>query len=934
MKITLRSVITATLTVALNALTMSALEANAQTAPNKAPDNTGQLAEVVVTGSLIKHVATETAEPITVITAADMAARGFTSIADALQQSAFSTGSVQGPQASYGFTQGARTISMFGLSPSYVKYLIDGLPMSDYPALYNGTDTFVSIGGIPMSLVDRIEVLPGGQSSLYGSDAIAGVVNIIMKKNIDGPTADVRYGFTRAGGGTDRTISLSNGWTHDQLTLMGGIQYDKTDPIWGFERGLTSKYNTQGTSPATASRDYAVFGLNGRTMDGFNDYYFEDPNNCRGVANLYHGTEAFHTRDNHGSYCGTTEAGFYTINSLNEESDIYLRATYQVNPTTQVYADILASHNKTGFSNGLGTYYSNSDTNSSVYNYWDPNVGDNLSLQHNYSPEEIGNISDSMSYSITENTRYTLGMRGALTDKWEVEIAGSFNQQKLIEQAWNLLTDPTESFYAPIYGPNLGLDPKGVYQTYAPNYSLFYVTISPDQLASLNGYAVNHSRTQSTLFRSQLTNSQLFKLPGGDAGLAFVSELGHQIWDYTADPGFATNKFFGLTSSGSSEGNRRRSSFTTELRLPVLDTTVVDLSGRYDDYILPDTHVSKTTYMAGVEYRPIPTVLARARVGTAFKAPTLSDQYQTLSGAYTGATDYYQCTLHGQTGPKLADCPYPNTGYVFLQTSGNTQLKPINAKVWNAGLVWDATRNLSFDLDYLHWAINNEVSEQSLTKLLETESDCRLGNLPITSPTCIAAISQVTRDSDLQLVSAYTPKVNVALETVNALTVKAHYHWDTEHWGKFDTSIAWNDMLKHDFQQYAGDTVINLLSNPFYSTDFKSKVNGSLSWEINDFSTTAYVNRDGRTPNYLATTSDKGYATDGAGTLAPFYSMNLSAGYAISPTLSVTGRIVNVFNAMPPFDRSYSGNTSQPYNIYNYDPYGRSFQLEFAYRAH
>ena len=98
------------------------------------------LSEVVVTGSLIPQLRTETVNPVTVITADDLQVKGFASVADSLQRTSFATGSVQGPQFVNGFTPGAQTLSMFGLSPSYTKYLIDGRPIADYPALYNGTD--------------------------------------------------------------------------------------------------------------------------------------------------------------------------------------------------------------------------------------------------------------------------------------------------------------------------------------------------------------------------------------------------------------------------------------------------------------------------------------------------------------------------------------------------------------------------------------------------------------------------------------------------------------------------------------------------------------------------------------------------------------------------------------------------------------------------
>ena len=139
------------------------------------------LDKVVVTGSLIPQSQIETATPVIVITAEDISARGFTSVSDVLQESSFSVGGIQGSQTSASFTQGAETISMFGLPVGFTKFLIDGRPLQNYPALYNGGEAFNNISGVPIDLVDRIEILPGGQSSLYGSDAIAGVVNIILK---------------------------------------------------------------------------------------------------------------------------------------------------------------------------------------------------------------------------------------------------------------------------------------------------------------------------------------------------------------------------------------------------------------------------------------------------------------------------------------------------------------------------------------------------------------------------------------------------------------------------------------------------------------------------------------------------------------------------------------------------------------------------------
>jgi outer membrane receptor protein involved in Fe transport len=899
--------------------------------PAKTTANPDTLEEVVVTGSLIPQTKVETATPVTTITADDLQVRGFSTIADALQQSSFSTGSVQGAQFSYGFTQGAKTLSMFGLSPSYVKYLIDGLPMSDYPALYNGTDTFTSIGGIPMALVEKIDILPGGQSSLYGSDAIAGVVNIILKKSIDHLEADARYGFSAAGGGVSKTFSLADGFQSGRLTVMGGLQYDNTKPIWGYQRGITSQYFANGTSPQRAERDWLVYGLFGPSGNYTNTYYFQDPANCANLSSQYGGSTQEYSRPNRGSYCGTTRAGYYTISNGNETTEGYLRATYTANRHLEVYGDLIASRDKTYFANP-GAAFNTTYVNSAYSYFYDPRIGDLLNVQHIFSPEEIGNLDSTESYNVTDLLRATLGGKGDIGHGWSYDASATFNQQKLAENTFTQLTDKLLAFYAPIFGPNMGADPFGYgVSTFEPNYAAFYKPVTPADFAGFSGFFRNHSQTESTLFRAQLTNGTLFKLKGGDAGIALVAEGGHQSWKYIPDAGFATGEFFGFTSSGASYGDRTRSALTTEVRLPVLESLTLNGSARYDDYKLTGGSFTKATWNIGLEFRPSRTLLARARIGTAFKAPTLSDEFQGLSGFYTGATDYYLCAVNGYTGSNLANCPFPS-GSVFGQTSGNTKLKPINADVWNIGLVWAPLERLSLDLDYLHWRIKDEVTQQSTDQLLRTEASCRLGQLDIHSPSCVAALAQVTRDPNTQqIVQVYTPKINVSQESLDALTLTGNYVLRAGRVGTFRFELAWTDMLKHRYEQYAGDPFIDLIANPYYSTDFKSKVNGSVTWERELVSSTLYFTRNGRTPNNLATLYAAGYATPGAGTLASWTQANFSLRYALTPKLELSGTVINIANTMPPTDNTYNGLTNQPYNVFNYNPYGRSFRIEAKY---
>jgi len=237
----------------------------------------------------------------------------------------------------------------------------------------------------------------------------------------------------------------------------------------------------------------------------------------------------------------------------------------------------------------------------------------------------------------------------------------------------------------------------------------------------------------------------------------------------------------------------------------------------------------------------------------------------------------------------------------------------------------------------LHWKISNEVLQQDQDQLLRTEAACRLGQLDITSPTCVNAIAQVTRDANGVLTAISTPKINVAEETLNVAVVGFNYTLKTAGAGSFTFEGSYSDLLKHEQTLFAGDKPINLLESPFYSTEFKSKENFALTYNYAKFGTTLYIERYGKTPNYLSQQDPvNGYGVPGGGRLGIWTIANLSAKYEVIPGLVVSGNINNLFNKLPPIDYSTPGvNTnpnSAPFNVQNYNNYGRSYFVEANYK--
>jgi outer membrane receptor for ferrienterochelin and colicin len=197
----------------------------------------------------------------------------------------------------------------------------------------------------------------------------------------------------------------------------------------------------------------------------------------------------------------------------------------------------------------------------------------------------------------------------------------------------------------------------------------------------------------------------------------------------------------------------------------------------------------------------------------------------------------------------------------------------------------------------------------------------------------VQAIAQVTRDANGLIVQISTPKINVAEENLNVIVAGFNYLWKTAGAGSFDFEASYSNVLKHNQTLFPGDTPVNLLENPFYSTEFKTKTNFAITYDLAKFSTTLYVEHYGKTPNYLAQQDPVlTYDTPGAGRLGTWTIANLSAKYQVLHGLTLSANINNLFDKLPPIDYSTPGIYSQPFNVENYNNYGRSFFVEANYK--
>ena len=533
----------------------------------------------------------------------------------------------------------------------------------------------------------------------------------------------------------------------------------------------------------------------------------------------------------------------------------------------------------------------------------------------------------------TRNHEFSRSFRALLRSNWQLEATALFDSQSLTEDNFVLRTGAVSEYVASILGPVTGTDPYGLgLNSYSPNYSAFYTPLTSGQYSALTGRALNTSSTRELIFRTQLTNPALLRMRSGDVGVALVGEIGLEGWAYHPDPGIGRGDFLGFTAVGDSSADRNRQALTAEMRSPLTRLINMDISGRFDRYRYSSQAFQKPTFNLGIEYAPLSNLAVHGRVGVAFRAPSLADEAQGLSGAYGAATDFYKCVLAGFSIDNTLGCPYPLGGLANLLTVGNPDLQPTTASTTEFGVRWSPVSSTTIDVGVRHWAIRDEVHQKSVVAILRLEAECRLGLLPADSMACREAISEVTRSpvSGASL-SVLVPKINVSREDVTALTASVMFEYSLGGYGDLHADFLVNDTLKHTRQVYPDGLGADVLALPFLRQEFKVAANGTLTWTRNAWSHSLSSFMQGTTPNYIAANSINGYAAKGAGDLPEWWTFNWSSSYQFSPRLQLAVSVANVLNAMPPVDPGTPGYSSVPFNSLAYNAYGRMFRASLRY---
>ncbi|MBA3929327.1 MAG: TonB-dependent receptor [Xanthomonas sp.] len=910
----------------------SAVAQEASQTTQQAPQATSTLDKVTVTGSRIKKAEIEGPAPVTVITAADIEKQGFSTVYDALNTLTQFTGSVQNELNQNGFTPNASFLNLRGLGPGYQLVLINGRRAADYPLPYNGQSNAVNLANIPAGAIERIEVLSGGASAIYGSDAVAGVVNVIMKTNFEGDQFNLRVGTTTMGGGDSGRLQWVGGKIGERASLTYAFEILEREAIYGRQREFMDSYRDDPSiDPANATALPGVRYTMWVDANGNPTSNPSAPGRRLGwpMAGNLNTTCSRFSEFEPVAVNGQAFCGYYgypagqAIRNSDKNFNAYLYGTYELTDTIQAWAQLGYSNSEAKLASSSRTFTSASVTGAN--NFYDPNVGAVIgNVYRTIAPSEIGNGGGAPTLSNEQSLDFATGLRGTVFDgrfDWDATLSHSRYKSET-KYNW-LVQSKVRDFF---FGQRLGTHAGTGYAIYALNLNRLTNPLSSADYTSITSSYRDEASSQVSQ-GSFVLSGDLFEMPAGSLAMAAVLEAASQKYDVSPDARARLNYTgndapMGLTSTGGG-GSRDRYSVGVEFSIPLLSTLKASLAGRYDKFDDASAINGAFTWSSGLEWRPVDSLLLRGSYATSFKAPDMHYIYAGESGFYTYAFDEYACRAAGLNPTSTADCGGSlYNPQVFGTRKGDPRLKAEEGKSYTAGVVWDVMDDLSLTVDYYNIKLEGAISDLT-GRLYREEAACRLGTnrdgsaVDPTSARCIEIISRVMRDGNGDIAEIATYPQNQAQTNTSGVDSRISYRVDTDRMGDFIAELGWTHVLKFEAQQYVGEEFENQRDNPQFF-NFRSRVNWQVGWNKDDWNFNVNGYRWGSLPNWAET-----------GRIAPYIIWNARVEKKITEKATVGLAVNNVLNKLHPNDDTFN---SYPYFWRAFSPIGREVFVSFNYK--
>jgi iron complex outermembrane recepter protein len=899
--------------------------ATTETDADKEKDVT-KLETFSVTGSRIKRLDAETVSPVVSLSAQDIAIKGYTNLGDVLRSMPYNSGQALTPtDAGTSFTPGISTMNLRGLGNNSTLVLINGRRGVPYASPgYNGFQTMFDLNSIPSAAIESIEILKDGGSAIYGSDAVAGVVNVKLRRDYQGGSASMEVGDYFNTGGMFKKASVVLGTSSNRTSIITAVSWEERDSV--FARDLTytrnadksefkdkgnaywtvKNYESAGYSSEAAyladmglTNPVTDLGLGDNTSSrGYPGYVvvngsrrtFASPTSTPTVADSVGGVNYYNFQDESGLFPEYRKFSFYT--SLRHDFTENLYAFSEVSfsrMNTLVYAastpaDLESSNGLTSGSVGVTSATTSNEEawglhipSYNAYNPWGVDIFSGRRRLYEVGPR----ISD-----VTSDTpRLLAGLGGNLAEGWTWEFGAMYSkntvdtinrnsvadyrlQQALMgltrqgdgSLAWDPSTPTTERVYYNWFGENDSEMAQFLSTTNPTQDSLEYINFD----VSVSG----------TVFES---------LPAGGIGLAIGAEHRQEKFESVQSDLNATGNILGGSEGTSSHGSRTVSAIYAEADVPLLKdlpfvrSLELQLAGRYEEYS-DDGFAKQARPKLGLKYRPLSWLVLRGSFAKSFKAPDMAYLYTASQTSFssTQVTDPV-------TGSEIDQ--------IQIVTGGNRDLKPELTDTYYAGFTISPTgklEGLNVSVDWFKFKQKNLLAQLSdfygYTQFL---SEAASGN------TLFA--DKVVRDASTnEVLYIRDDYANISDAEYRGVDLDVNYTWKAGALGTIyaGTQFTWIDSYTLDGDELVGGYL-------------RARWNGNatLSWTKADWTVNLFgVFRGGRTYSalYGSLVADEELYYNY--NIKSQYTQNVSVVYRGIRNIELTVGVNNVFDQQPPVD--------------------------------
>ncbi|WP_255427977.1 TonB-dependent receptor [Xanthomonas sp. SS] len=883
----------------------SALATTAAAPAAFAQEAATNLDRITVTGSNIPRTNTETPSPVQVVTRQEIDRTGKSTVAEYLQ-TLTSDGAGSIPKSfGNGFAGGGAGISLRGLGAGSTLVLLNGRRMATYGLADDGQKVFTDLSTIPLDAVERIDILKDGASAIYGSDAIAGVVNIILRSDFEGAILRGSYGMSGDSDGDTRKATLTAGtgnFANDGWNAFFSLDVGKSDAIKISDRkdrkwigtGDIRRYGYDAADVQFLGGAYLSGGTAGGV--GPNGSVFNNAATpqlvalpgCAGLTTIPGQSDA--TAQAQG--CLWDPAQLYRDLSPEEKYvNVFGRASFAFGEGGEIYTEIGYSKKETVFSN----------TPSSVSGGWgypggpvNANSGAGATTLYAGHPDNPLPYAARVRYSawdvgprVTDNTnefnRFLVGVKGNWGE-WSYDTAYLHSGTDLVNKRTGFLRysavqcvlgNPACAAGTWRIGDNAGLNSQALYDYISP-------TISATAKSSLDMFDFKVSRS-------------LADLQGGPLGLALGTEWRKTSNSLTPQTFTDVGDIIGLGYSAY-DGTQNVYAAYAELSAPVLEQLELSAAVRYDKYESGD---GKATPKLGVKWTPAEWIALRASYAEGFRAPNPAENGDGGLAAFSNARDPVRCAIDPAN-----ECTARS---VAIITRPNSALVPEESKSYSVGFVLQPTASTSLTVDAWQIKRTNEIAQGSTADAIAAGNVLRDSN----------DIGGVAGSGTILAVN--TEYVNANSSRVRGIDTDIRQTFEIGP-GQLELDAQWSHLLK--FERTEGDTTVdyvgthgncdvtNCIGTP------QDRVNFGTTWKQGSWSVSGVVNyidsienKDRRGGDYLA------FYADGSPVekIASFTTFDLSGRWNVTDAFELNASVQNVFDRIAPLDPSTYGGV-------NYNP--------------